>query len=144
MAVIIDGTTGIDKVQAGAVDIGDLVATGTADATTFLRGDGTWDTISTTPTTAQVLDATAGASVGGVGTYAFVYTSSKNIVEGATIAGSSLNYAGFLRATAIWDADLSTATTATRGSATLSGTWRFMGRSNASSVARATLALRIS
>ena len=120
------------------------LASGTADSSKVLLGDRTWGTVSTTPTTAQVLTATAGASVGAVGAYAFVYTSSTNIVEGATIAGSSLNYAGLLRATAIWDADLASATTATRGSATLSGTWRFMGRSNASSVARATLALRIS
>ncbi len=80
MPTIIDGTTGVDKVQAGAIEASDipdaslpvakLSATGTANNTTFLRGDGSWQTISTSPTTDQVLSATAGASVGAVGTYA--------------------------------------------------------------------------
>ena len=42
MTTSISGTTGIDKIQNNAVDIADLSATGTASASTFLRGDNAW------------------------------------------------------------------------------------------------------
>ena len=42
MGTEISGSTGIDKIQNDAVDIADLSATGTASASTFLRGDNTW------------------------------------------------------------------------------------------------------
>jgi hypothetical protein len=46
------------------------------------------------PTTAQVLSATAGASVGAVGTYAYCQTVvTSTYAPGATIAGSGLRYA---------------------------------------------------
>ena len=48
-------------------------------------------TVSTTPTTDQVLNATAGAAIGAVGTYAVLYNNSgTDIAINATIAGSSL------------------------------------------------------
>ena len=49
MGTEISGSTGIDKIQNNAVDIADLSATGTASASTFLRGDNAW---SATPITA--------------------------------------------------------------------------------------------
>ncbi len=42
MGTLISGSTGIDKIQNDAVDIADLSATGTASASTFLRGDSAW------------------------------------------------------------------------------------------------------
>ena len=42
MGTEISGSTGIDKIQNDAVDIADLSATGTASASTFLRGDNSW------------------------------------------------------------------------------------------------------
>ncbi len=42
MGTLISGSTGIDKIQNDAVDIADLSATGTASASTFLRGDNAW------------------------------------------------------------------------------------------------------
>ena len=42
MTTSISGSTGIDKIQNNAVDIADLSATGTASASTFLRGDNAW------------------------------------------------------------------------------------------------------
>jgi hypothetical protein len=42
MTTFISGSTGIDKIQNNAVDIADLSATGTASASTFLRGDNAW------------------------------------------------------------------------------------------------------
>ena len=42
MGTEISGSTGIDKIQNNAVDIADLSATGTASASTFLRGDNAW------------------------------------------------------------------------------------------------------
>jgi len=72
------------------------LATGTADSTTYLRGDQTWATVSTTPTTAQVLTATAGATANAVGTYR-----TKSFASGSqslaytlnsTYSGSSLGF----------------------------------------------------
>jgi len=105
------------------------LATGTADSTTYLRGDSTWQTISTTPTTAQVLSATAGASVGAVGTYALLFNGPATRSPGDTLAGSSLTYAGC-------DGNNATAT---------SGTWRLMGRNDNTSNRQSTSVwLRIS
>ena len=63
-------------------------------------------------TTAQVLAAEAGASAGGVGTYAFAHKSAGGSASnfGNTIAGSSLDVAGVGGI-----------------GGTLSGTWRCMG-----------------
>ena len=45
MTTFISGSTGIDKIQNNAVDIADLSATGTASASTFLRGDNSWTAV---------------------------------------------------------------------------------------------------
>ena len=89
------------------------LATGTANNTTYLRGDQTWATVSTTPTTAQVLSATAGLTAGDVGSYGLFRpaTASSSIGPGATAAGSSIRWASGNGNT---------------GSAP-SGTWRWLG-----------------
>jgi hypothetical protein len=117
-------TTGID---ASALSTGTVAAarlgSGTPDATNFLRGDGSWQVISTTPTTAEVLTATAGASAGAVGTYALLVSSglinasTTRTATGATIAGSSLRYSAVMNSSSI----------NTTGGGTPSGTWRCMG-----------------
>jgi hypothetical protein len=112
-ARVVVGADNASNLTSGTVATARL-ATGTADNTTYLRGDQTWATVSTTPTTAQVLTATAGASVGAVGTYALLFNGPANRSPGDTLAGSSLAYAG---------CDGNNATT-------VSGTWRLMGRNN--------------
>lgn len=70
------------------------------------------------PTTTQVLNATAGASVGAVGTYAFMNEDALNRpyrLAGSTLAGSSLFYA---RLGGSGNCDETSA----------SGTWRLMGQ----------------
>jgi hypothetical protein len=69
------------------------LASGTANNTTFLRGDRTWQTINTTPTTDQVLAAYAGASLAAVGTYALCGFSTSDGPAGETVSGASLTYA---------------------------------------------------
>ena len=44
MAVNVNGTTGVSLVQDNVIVLADLTATGTASATTFLRGDNAWAT----------------------------------------------------------------------------------------------------
>lgn len=104
--------------------ISSALGSGTASSSTYLRGDRTWQTISTSPTTDQVLSATAGASVGAVGTYAFMAdqtNSATNVSPGATIAGSSLRYSSISFYEGVGEFS-----DRTNGSAA-SGTWRLLG-----------------
>lgn len=103
-ADIADSAVTTAKIANANVTVAKISATGTADSTTYLRGDGSWQVVSTTPTTAQVLTATAGASVGAVGTYIFRSAGNTTWTSNSTIAGSSIQ-------------------------AGLSGTWRALGAS---------------
>lgn len=87
--------------------------------TDILFNDGTTQsTAGGAPTTTQVLNATAGAAAGAVGTYAWLYytlNTPASIAAGGTAAGSNLRYAG------------TDGMTGVAFSGTPSGTWRLMG-----------------
>jgi hypothetical protein len=146
MALILDGTDGITSsggtnvLQAASVEMSNLNATGTPSASNFLRGDGSWQTINTTPTTTQVLDATAGASVGAVGTYSIMRSPGLTFTEGQTTTGSNLRFSG-----GVTDNNVFANTNSVSDGGTPSGTWRCMGSgTGAGPQLYATLWLRIS
>lgn len=98
----------------------------TVSGTSITFNDATVQTTAATaPTTATVLSATAGASVGAVGSYAFLsifnYANS-NINFGTTVAGSGLRYAGGLSRSGSGGASISATSP--------SGTWRAMGQAS--------------
>jgi hypothetical protein len=77
-------------------------------------------------TTSAVLTATAGAFVGGVGTYALCrFITSTAISAGSTTSGSNLRYAGATIGLSNTGTQLRTGTNGTTG---LSGTWQAMGQ----------------
>ena len=90
-----------------------------------------------------VLNRTAGASVGAVGTYAFLgRTVQTATAQGATVAGSALRYCSISHSDNTWSTQ--TGQVGALGSTTApAGTWRCMGRSDAIG-AMATVWLRIS
>lgn len=157
------GTAAVRTITAGtgiSITNGDgvsgnptITSTVTGTVTSITAGTGlSGGTITTTGTislasgsqmtTANVLSATASASAGAVGTYAWLgrLSNSAAIVEGDTIAGSSLKFNGVTSTgdygTAAWR----------NGSNTPSGTWRAMGGTvlDSTNTAKATLFLRIS
>lgn len=97
----------------------------------------------TTISTDQVLNATAGASLGAVGTYAFLVRNNDaaSLSAGSTAAGSSLIYGSVI------SVNYYNYNTAVDGGSTTSpsGTWRLMGEfARASDATKASLWLRIS
>lgn len=146
-AKIADANVTTAKVAANAVTAAKLAREGSSGQVLTSNGAGadpSYQTISTTPTTAQVLSATAGANAGDVGSYAFFSiptSSTATFTQGSTYAGSSLRYSGAL-------------STGNAGRSFISGTapagtWRAMGvggyRSGCCTTAfGATLFLRIS
>jgi hypothetical protein len=87
-------------------------------------------TAAVAPTTTQVLNATAGAAVGAVGTYALLsYQSSGAIAAGATAAGSLLRYATANAWSTSCGSYYAAAFPSAPYSGTPAGTWRCMGYS---------------
>ena len=164
--LLADGAVGTSEIADGAVTSGKLASgaaaanlggsfvssfngqTGAVNYTapvTSVNGQTGAVTISATPTTDQVLTATAGASEGAVGTYALLATVNSTTVlnQGGTIAGSSLRYAGLRHRADVGGTIFLTNSTAP------SGTWRCMGYkdarvSNDSGNREGTMFLRIS
>ena len=124
---VANGGTGAPSLTANNVLLGNgtsaLQAVAPSTSGNVLTSNGTtWTSsapASSTPTTAQVLTATAGATAGAVGTYGLFYTLTGNVATGATISGANLRYTA--------------AATNGAGAAPLNtgaapaGTWRNMG-----------------
>jgi hypothetical protein len=112
---IADSAVTTAKIAANAVTVAKLAREGSSGQVLTSNGAGSdpsYQTISTTPTTAQVLTATAGASVGAVGTYAFLRNiNGSSTGPGGTRPGSVLYYA----------------TANGTNTSVASGTWRCMG-----------------
>jgi hypothetical protein len=86
MAVVINGTTGIDKVQDDSVDIADLSATGSPSSSTYLRGDNSWATVTSGATALDGLSdaktpATSNLGLGGTALHSLT-TGDNNIAIG--------------------------------------------------------------
>lgn len=133
--------------------VGDIIYEGTGPAAARL-GIGTegqvlsvasgipaWATVSSSPTTAQVLSATAGANAGDVGTYAFLgrpaAVAIATMVFGTNYAGSLFVPGGFvLSGNTGWDAGGTAAANGGFGGSVQSGTWKAMGQFNNSTNGR--------
>jgi hypothetical protein len=99
---------------------------------------------SSTPTTAQVLSATAGASVDAVGTYAFLgATSAFAVINGTNYAGSSFVFAGLRLSSVTSWASADVPVSGGFGGGTPSGTWKCMGQHNDAAQCSGTLFLRV-
>lgn len=125
---IADGAVATADIAANAVTVAKMAREGTTGQVLTSNGAGSdpsYQTISTTPTTAQVLSATAGASAGAVGTYAFGRAGS-NIGFGGTLAGSSIQPTA-----APWASSSGVNSWSFPTGGALSGTWRAMGTQTA-------------
>jgi hypothetical protein len=135
---VANGGTGAASLTANNVLLGNgtsalqAVAPGTSGNVLTSNGS-TWTSAaapSSAPTTDQVLTATAGASVGAVGTYAFLGEATATATAvGNTRAGSALRYAGIFHS-ASWNTATDLAISGYGSTSTPAGTWRSMGNSN--------------
>jgi hypothetical protein len=118
--------TGNLNIQSAGSTVLALTSSGVAITGTLTQSGNSVLTSASTLTTIQVQTATAGSSEGDLGTYAFLYQPSGGYTQGATVAGSSLNWIS-LYASSLGGA---TAFTNTVNATTLSGTWKAMNKGN--------------
>lgn len=93
------------------------------------------------------ISAGASTTYNAVGTYVWGYMSNTGITNGSTYSGSSIEPGALVaNNSSISDDDVASSFYATKGSSSLSGTWRAMGRARYLSDTRArwTLFVRIS
>jgi hypothetical protein len=115
-------TTGDIIYEASATTAARLAIGTTGQVLTVASGIPSWATISTTPTTDQVLTATAGLTAGAVGSYVFANrVTNSALAYNATVAGSDLRPSG-----AIQFSDINAQSSGTA----LAGTWRLLGNIN--------------
>jgi hypothetical protein len=146
-AVTLAGTLGLANGGTGGTTAATARLNLQVPSTSGGGASGTWAinisgnaATATTLTTNQVLAATAGASVGAVGTYAFLaLRTSSTFTAGDTYAGSNLVYAGLLSAGIYSDN-----TAGAQSTTYVTGTWRAMGSANNATRVPMTLFLRIS
>jgi hypothetical protein len=144
MSVDLGGNLGITGgLSTGSLVTSNINISGNATTATFATFADTATAVTTLSTT-QVLNATAGASVGAVGTYAFLVRNSNDtaLLPGGTAAGSTLVFGSMLAENAyIYNTAIDG-----RGVTIPSGTWRLMGEftSTGSNPTKASLWLRIS
>ena len=116
-----------DVIYATGADTFVRLAKGTALQLLRMNAGATapeWATVSFTPTTSDVLTATAGLTAGDVGSYAFLQFATPTLAAaGSTHAGSGLRYA---------NADGGST------SGTPAGTWRLLGNTNSTTAALST------
>ena len=126
MAIQVSGTTVIDDSR----NLVNVIGLKTVNSTSLL---GAGDIAAGAPTTYNA-----------VGTYAFLNRSDAGLTEGTTYAGSAFNPAGIAVSGGVYiDADTANSCSIYRGSGTVSGTWRAMGRVTGDSPrSRATLLVR--
>ena len=130
------GTSAVSTASAADIvgQIGSTAVTNATNATTAASCSGNAATV-TTITTTQVANATAGVSVGAVGTYAMCrrVSGSGSLSAGSTVSGSELEYSSAFANSA-------------GSSGVPSGTWRLMGylETAGTAVGAISLFLRIS
>lgn len=83
-----------------------------------------------------VLARNAGASVGAVGTYAFLgSTNTTSVTPGSTKAGSALRYAGIYRDNTAWNGGATSSVGSKAVTTAPAGTWMCMGYDGSSPIA---------
>ena len=156
--VILAGTPTLSTIEGLSLVAGDTLYATAADTITRLaKGTAaqvlTMNASATAPEwqSAATPDYGAGNAAlayGGIGTYVFAYEEGVNLANNGTVAGSTLQPAGFQQSSFGLPGDDSIGASATnliKGSTALSGTWRIMGRATTSAAnGKATLFLRIS
>jgi hypothetical protein len=137
MPITLNGTAGVTFPDSVLQPNG-VPAPGTSSNVLTSNGTAWTSTAPGAPTTAQVLTATAGATAGAVGTYAWLYTTDRvTLSPGDTKAGSTLYFANSgIDSTQNSDTYLTSPST--------SGTWRCMGYLRPFGNTSATVFLRIS
>lgn len=133
---LLNGSTPVMEITAAGVVSLPNIAAGSSANQPVNKGQMDTAIAAAAPTTTQVLNATAGAAVGGVGTYAFLGMNLSQAIPGSNYSGSQLYYA-FLQGSDQYSMLQG------YGNALNFGTWKAMSGAVNQGFGAATLFLRI-